>query len=119
MHPLDLLDQRGSQRGNQAICASCGGELDIGSWPFCKSRSNPLGHASTMERNAQHFDPVVVFRKPDGSYSIPGRDKSTPPGCERVELRTLREVRQFENLQQHNDHIQWERKCEEDARVFG
>jgi hypothetical protein len=42
-------------------------------------------------------DAVVVFRKPDGSISYPGRnDAPTPKGCERVTMRSLREVERFE-----------------------
>lgn len=49
-------------------------------------------------RNAQWGDraAVVVFRKPDGSISYPGRnDAPTPPGAERVVMRSLREVERF------------------------
>lgn len=42
-------------------------------------------------------DAVVVFKKPDGSISYPGRnDAATPKGCERVVMRSLREVERFE-----------------------
>jgi len=42
-------------------------------------------------------DAVVVFRKPDGTISYPGRnDAPTPKGCERVEMKSLREVQRFE-----------------------
>ena len=42
-------------------------------------------------------DAVVVFRKPDGSYSYPARnDKATPPGCQRIVMRSLREVERHE-----------------------
>jgi hypothetical protein len=41
-------------------------------------------------------DAIVVFKKPDGSISYPGRnDSPTPAGCERIELRTRRAVDQF------------------------
>lgn len=40
---------------------------------------------------------VVVYRKPDGSISYPARnDAPTPPGCERVVMRSLAEVNRFE-----------------------
>jgi len=49
-------------------------------------------HAQWSDRDA-----VVVFRKPDGSISYPGRnDVRTPPGCERVMMRSLQEVNRFE-----------------------
>ena len=51
-------------------------------------------------RNASAFgasEVTLAFRKPDGTYSIPMRnDAPTPPGYERIEMRTLREVDAFE-----------------------
>ena len=42
-------------------------------------------------------DSVVVFKKPDGSYSYPARnDKPTPPGCERLVMRSLAAIRRHE-----------------------
>lgn len=51
------------------------------------------------KKNAQWSDrdAVVVYRKPDGEYSYPGRnDRPTPAGCTRVVMRSLREVEAFE-----------------------
>ncbi len=46
-------------------------------------------------------DAVVVFRKPDGSISYPGQNNGqTPAGCERIVMRSLREVERFEK--EHN-----------------
>lgn len=42
-------------------------------------------------------DAVVVFKKPDGTYSYPAvNTKPTPPGCERITMRSLREVERHE-----------------------
>lgn len=42
-------------------------------------------------------DAVVVFRKPDGSISYPSQNNcQTPKGCERITMRSLREVESFE-----------------------
>lgn len=42
-------------------------------------------------------DAVVVFKKPDGTYSYPAiNTKPTPPGHERIVMRSLREVRAHE-----------------------
>lgn len=104
---------------DSSICPICGEPLEVGSWPFCKSRSNPTGHSSTLELNAQRFDPVVVFRKPDGSFSFPGDTRqSTPRGCERIELRTIHEVRKFERSQAERDYQTHERSRERDAQFF-
>jgi hypothetical protein len=47
--------------------------------------------------NANRFNPVVVFRKPNGEYRFPGRaDERTPRGCVRVELKDIQAVRRFE-----------------------
>jgi hypothetical protein len=47
--------------------------------------------------NANRFNPVVVFRKPNGEYRFPGRaDERTPRGCVRVELKDIQAVRKFE-----------------------
>ena len=44
-------------------------------------------------------DAVVVFKKPDGTFSYPARnDKKTPPGCERITMRSLREVERHERV---------------------
>lgn len=55
-----------------------------------------------LPRSARHAgwsdgDAVVVFRKADGSLSYPMRnDSATPAGCERVVMKSLREVERFE-----------------------
>lgn len=53
-------------------------------------------------------DAVVVYRKPDGSYSYPGRnDRPTPPGCERIVMRSLREVERFEKQAGVRSEMAW------------
>lgn len=57
--------------------------------------------AYTMRRpvnlNAQSFDPVVIHRDAEGNISFPGNSNAPiPPGFEKVELRTVREVRALE-----------------------
>lgn len=53
-------------------------------------------------------DAVVVFRKPDGTFSFPARnDIPTPPNCERVEMRSLREVERFEHQAGVRSEIAW------------
>lgn len=75
-------------------CADCGAELEHGDWPFCGGKNN---HASVFNVNAQRFDPVVIHRDAAGNVRYPGRsDAPVPKGFERVELRTVAEVRHFE-----------------------
>lgn len=77
-------------KGTFTKCPTCGRLLDYGDYPFCP-------HGQTGSAYAQRVAPIVVFRKPDGTYSIPGTNWSpTPKGAERVELRTLREIRQVQ-----------------------
>jgi len=49
-------------------------------------------------RSAQWSDreAVVVFRKPDGTISYPAMNtKATPPGCERIVMKSMSEVDSF------------------------
>ena len=74
-------------------CSKCGHVMQVGDWPFCGEN----GHESTYSLNAQRFDPVVVFQDANGNHRVPGRsDVPTPAGYQRVELKTLAEVRRFE-----------------------
>lgn len=44
-------------------------------------------------------DKVVIFKKPDGTYSFPATNsKATPPGCERIEARSDRELAKIEKM---------------------
>lgn len=53
-------------------------------------------------------DAVVVFRKPDGTYSYPAvNNKPTPQGCERIVMRSLREVEAFEKRANVRSEIAW------------
>lgn len=63
----------------------------------CEGRAPRTLVLKRRRSNAQPFSPVLLFRKPDGSYSFPGvNDAPTPEGCQRVELRTVDEVRKLE-----------------------
>ena len=53
-------------------------------------------------------DAIVVFKKPDGTYDYPARnDKPTPPGCERVVIKNLREAERFEKLTGTRNEAIW------------
>lgn len=78
------------------ICSSCKKTVRVGAWPFCP---HGYGQGTLAGGNAQWSDRdmILVFKKPDGEYSYPmTNSKSTPKGCERIELRSLREVESFE-----------------------
>jgi len=85
----------------KTVCMECGAALEIGDYPFCP-------HGSIYEQNAQKFDPIVVHRNPDGSYSFPAsHDAPVRAGCEKVEIRTLREA----------DRITREVNAREDSQI--
>jgi hypothetical protein len=72
----------------------CGGEMEQ------VYRPRPKG-AQWGDRDA-----VVVFKKANGSIIYPGRnDKLTPAGCERIVMRSLRAVEQFEREHNVRSHI--------------
>ncbi len=76
-----------SDRVQNALC-ECGG---IFVW-------KRVVYGDPPTRNAQPFDPVVLFRDPtapEGEYRTPGwNDEATPAGFERVEIRSIREWEQ-------------------------
>ncbi len=89
------------------VCHSCGHEFrdkffmevpDVIPCPSCGAAMDRLWSVSRRERTCwDERDAILVFRKPDGSLSYPARnDKPTPPGCERVVMRSLQEVNKFE-----------------------
>lgn len=64
----------------------------------------------TAARDAQwsDADAVVVFKKPDGSFSYPAvNTKPTPADCERVVMRSLREVERHEKEAGVRSEIAW------------
>lgn len=51
---------------------------------------------------------AVVFRKPDGTYSFPGRnDKPTPAGYERIEIRSDRDMARIEAAAGVRSEARW------------
>jgi hypothetical protein len=71
-------------------------------------------------RDAQPIDPIIVYRKDDGGFIYPG--DSSPrsyEGCERVELRTLGEVRRVTAEQDRLDYEHWERGRIADEQING
>lgn len=83
----------------------------------CKGKSDmvflPRG------RNAVNFDPVVIFKGPDGKVRFPGRSNSRPPkGYERVELTSVAQVRQFEKHMNKNEFSRWQDKTERDEKMW-
>lgn len=71
-------------------CAQCHGPLEQRWWE----------KARVQDRTQwDEKDAVVVFRKPDGTFSFPARnDKPTPEGCERIVARSDKEVAAIERM---------------------
>ena len=60
-------------------------------------------------RDAQPIEPIVVYKKDDGGYIYPGDSNPRKyEGCQRVELRTLGEVRAVTREQDRMDRETWE-----------
>lgn len=85
-----IRDQLFMEVPNVYPCPQCGAAMDRAWYVLRRERTQ------WDERDA-----VVVFRKPDGSIVYPGQNTArTPSGCERVVMRSLREVDKFER--EHN-----------------
>lgn len=73
---------------------------------FCGGLMDQVYRPSRRDAQWSPKDAVVVFRKPDGSISYPAvNSKATPLGCERIELRSMAAVRQFERAHNVVAHI--------------
>lgn len=86
-------------------CDQCGETLHVGSWPFC----GPNGHGDIYSRDTTTLaNPVVIHVSADGTTRFPASaDAPLPPGFERRELRTIREIESFErrvNQEQQSEH---------------
>jgi hypothetical protein len=73
-----------------SICPDCGREVEIGEFPFCP-------HGFVAERNAQAFDPSVVWvSDTDGHFSYPGMaNEPCPEGYHPLALTNLRQADRF------------------------
>lgn len=67
---------------------------------------------------ANRFDPVVVHVDAKGNVRYPGNTKApVPKGYERVELKTISDVRQFEKTVNRTMISDWQRHQEEKEQV--
>lgn len=70
-------------------------------------------------RNAQAFDPVLIFEDAHGNVRFPGRnDAPTPDGFKAVELRDIRQVREFERRMNAREHARHEVSTEGERAAF-
>lgn len=85
-----------------STCPSCGHELHIGDFPFCEPGG---GHSPARSVNAALFDPVVIHRDAAGNIRYPANIHApVPEGYQKVELRTVGEVRRFEAEVNQREH---------------
>src|SRR5512139_1611369 len=64
-------------------------------------------------------EPLVVFRRPDGTYAVPAnRDALKPAEYERVELRTAAEIRQVEKAINREEYEHWNKAQEGKHRLL-
>lgn len=84
---LDPLSSPSVRFSDPSLCSTCNRVLEIGDYPFCP-------HESIYARNAQAFDPIVLFQNPEtGAYSFPGSSGAAlPAGHRRVEITNLRQA---------------------------
>lgn len=89
---------------NFDICPTCGGELIVGSYPFCKG--NPADHETVRTRMAQSIRGTVYFENAKGEVRFPPSPNSKcPNGFERKELTTLRAADKFMREQNQRERI--------------
>jgi hypothetical protein len=80
------------RRNGKISCAKCGARLEF-----------------TRESTAQAFDPIVIHVDSQGNKRFPASpDAPVPPGFEKRELRTVREVREFERTVNREERQRWD-----------
>ncbi len=98
-------------------CSECGTELQVGDWPFCGGDQNR--HVPADGRFAQGFDPVVIHRDAAGNIRYPGAaDAPVPAGFQKVELRTMHEVRRFEAEVNQREHAKADQQLSRREAIF-
>ena len=85
------------------ICETCGRELQIGDWPYCRGSQESHGAVFNGPTAAHPSERAVVWKHPvTGQVRYPGRNDVPMPkryaeqGFERHEMPTLRDVHRLE-----------------------
>jgi hypothetical protein len=86
------------------VCPNCHAPLAVGDWPWC-----PHGPTrASRQAEWSDADAVVVFKDKNGKFRYPGQNSVvTPKDCERITLRSLRAVEQFEKIANVRSEIAW------------
>jgi hypothetical protein len=93
------------------VCRECGKELEIGQYPFCP-------HQFYRERDAQAFQPILVYEMPDGTHYYPGRNDDPPPlgfdkAAKPIVLDTLRKADAFVRSTNAREQYEIDKRTEE------
>ena len=107
----DLLYEAICAVDERVSCRQCHGPAEQRWWPTAR-----------RERTAvDEKDAIVVFKKPDGTFSYPAvNTKPTPPGCERLVLRSAAEVERHERIAGVRNESLWYNRgngCDGDATM--
>lgn len=88
------------------VCSSCGAEvidklyMTVPALITCEACGGTMEQVLRPRPRAAQWsdrDSIVVFRKPDGTFSYPAvNTKPTPQGCTRVVIKSHAELRAFE-----------------------
>ena len=99
------------------VCPVCGGELIVGSYPFCKG--NPADHETVRTRMAQSIQGTVYFQNAAGDISFPPSPNSPlPKGFEKKVLTTLRAADTFMREQNQREQIRAEEAVTNEKRYW-
>jgi len=64
-------------------------------------------------------DAVVLHQDVDGHYLVPAhKDAPVPPGCTKVEFRSVQEIRRVEQQMNAHERGKWERQQEREQAAF-
>lgn len=103
--------------GKDNTCPKCGGELIIGSYPFCKG--NPSDHETVRTRVAQSIQGTVYFENAKGEISFPTNAKAPiPAGYVKKELTTLQAADRFMREQNVRERIRAEEATSHERRYW-
>ncbi len=98
-------------------CPTCGGELIIGSYPFCNG--NPADHETVRTRMAQSIQGTVYFENAKGEIRFPPSANSPlPAGFEKKELTTLRAADKFMREQNEREKVRAEEATSNERRYW-
>ena len=111
------MSQRNCLRNVVCYCPVCDKEMDVlcreadkVRCPHCEIEMEQHWWKRQARQTTQwdEADAVVVFKKPDGTFSYPAiNTKPTPEGCERIVMRSLREVERHEKEAGVRSEIAW------------